>query len=478
MIAAPQPGRYARAFSARKWRRCAVAPLFRAVCFRPGFESVEQRTLLSTIVATPTLDFGNNSVAAFQGPTVIPATNAPAPSFVGDFDGQSDLLTVDAGSNELTLISGFDGPTPVTSTITSGGVDPSVAFAFATQTGYDNLLVGNTGDGVLALFNGTPEGLTLHSAQSVPGLRDASGLLVSTVSGREIQFFVLTSQPQGLVATEGPFVVVLSNPVSGVPQFFGPVSVSSPPSGSARASQGSSGVAQLVPLQESSLALIGTLLPLTIEATASGLASAGETQAVAALVPSATAPASLGQSLLGRGERSAPGGAGTEGQPLTLAGEPAGLGNPRAAAWQHYTLGTGEALERFDREHPELFQRSSEDASGTNSGTGQNEDERAKSAGTSIVESSTPTPSRVVVADVAGEVFDLICDNDSLAESPRWWRDDATGAKDVRLARNRNELSACVAFTSVVAGCLYFGAAGERGKANGRRNGARRRRWI
>ena len=33
----------------------------------------------------------------------------PAPSFVGNFNGQTDLVTVNAGSNDLTLISGFDG---------------------------------------------------------------------------------------------------------------------------------------------------------------------------------------------------------------------------------------------------------------------------------------------------------------------------------------------------------------------------------
>ena len=33
----------------------------------------------------------------------------PGPTFVGDFNGQTDLVTVNAGSNDLTLISDFDG---------------------------------------------------------------------------------------------------------------------------------------------------------------------------------------------------------------------------------------------------------------------------------------------------------------------------------------------------------------------------------
>ena len=48
----------------------------------------------------------------------------PVTSFVGNFNGQTDLVTVNAGSNDLTLISGFEGSDPVTSTIPSGGVDP------------------------------------------------------------------------------------------------------------------------------------------------------------------------------------------------------------------------------------------------------------------------------------------------------------------------------------------------------------------
>ncbi len=74
----------------------------------------------------------------------------PGPTFVGDFNGQTDLVTVNAGSNNLTLISDFDGADSVTTTISSGGVDPATAFEFSSDTGLDDLVVGNAGDGVLA----------------------------------------------------------------------------------------------------------------------------------------------------------------------------------------------------------------------------------------------------------------------------------------------------------------------------------------
>jgi hypothetical protein len=78
----------------------------------------------------------------------------PVASFVGSFNGQTDLVTINAGSNDLTLIVGFDGPNPATTTIASGGTDPTTAFAFASGSGFEDLVVGNTGDGVLALFEG------------------------------------------------------------------------------------------------------------------------------------------------------------------------------------------------------------------------------------------------------------------------------------------------------------------------------------
>src|SRR5262249_8316348 len=109
-------------------------------------------------------------------PTPFTVGANPVASFVGNFDGQTDLVTGNAGSNDLTLISGFNGPDPVTTTIPSGGVDPTTAFAFSAGNGFDDLVVGNEGDGVLALFEGGPGGLGLTSAASEPNLPDPTAL--------------------------------------------------------------------------------------------------------------------------------------------------------------------------------------------------------------------------------------------------------------------------------------------------------------
>ena len=81
------------------------------------------------------------------------------PSYARGPCGTTDLVTVNAGSNNLTLISGFEGTSPVTTTIASGGVDPGHGFfAFSSNSGPRDLVVGNAGDGVLSLFEGEQAG--------------------------------------------------------------------------------------------------------------------------------------------------------------------------------------------------------------------------------------------------------------------------------------------------------------------------------
>ena len=65
-----------------------------------------------------------------QQPRIYSVGADPIASFVGNFDGKTDLVTVNSGSNNLSLVSGFEGSAPVTSVLASGGVEPDAAFAF------------------------------------------------------------------------------------------------------------------------------------------------------------------------------------------------------------------------------------------------------------------------------------------------------------------------------------------------------------
>ena len=178
----------------------------------------------------------------------------PVQSIVGNFDGQPDLVTVNAGSNDLTLTSNFEGPDPSTTTISSGGLDPDAAFAFESSSGFDDLVVGNSGDGVLALFEGGQDGLSLMSTQVEPDLPSPTALAFSALTGGQIQFYAATAGREAVdlvslnLAVDTSFAVALPAP--------------------------SSTVAQLVPFEGSSLPLVAVVLTLTVEVSANELSLA------------------------------------------------------------------------------------------------------------------------------------------------------------------------------------------------------------
>ena len=179
-----------------------------------------------------------------QNPTIFPVGSNPGPLFVGNFDGKPDLVTVNAGSNDLTFISDFMGSSPVTSTISSGGIDPVAALMFPSGNGFDNLIVGNNGDGRLALFLGGLDGLNLAESMVDPEVAHPTALALDVLTGNLLQFYAGTEGVEAatlLAFNLGGVVAPVTPPVQQV--------------------------AQLQPLSESSLALIATLLSVTTETT-------------------------------------------------------------------------------------------------------------------------------------------------------------------------------------------------------------------
>jgi hypothetical protein len=110
------------------------------------------------------------------------ATGAdPGPLFVGNFTGnpgQLDLVTVNAGSNDLSFISDINGGNLVAQSIPSGGEQPvaAVAGSFGGSDGGEDLLVANNGDGHLALFLSGEDGLSLSQILEEPGLANPTAL--------------------------------------------------------------------------------------------------------------------------------------------------------------------------------------------------------------------------------------------------------------------------------------------------------------
>ena len=240
---------------------------------------------------------------------------------VGSFDGKPDLVTVNAGSPDLTLISDFMSADSVTSTIWSGGTEPDAAFSFSSGSGFDDLVVGNSGDGVLALFEGSEQGLTLTSKTN-SDLVGLTALTFSALTGGQIQFYAATA------GREVPTLVDLSLGRETQP----------PPS--------TNNLAQLVPLQQSSLAVVGTLLVTMIESPGAEVnLSPAETETTTALAFSLATPVSVGQGTPGQGGNDNAGGGGDEeaGTPADAAANRAG---PDASSWQTF-LSARQLVRRF-----------------------------------------------------------------------------------------------------------------------------------
>ena len=179
--------------------------------------------------------------------------------FVGNFTrpGQLDLVTVNAGSNDLTLIPDFLHGGQPSRTISSGGLDPVAAFEFSSGSGFDNLVVANNGDGTFALLEGGPDGLNLTATETEPGLPNPTDLAFLAFTGGQVQFYA---------ATEGSeAATLLTFPARG-------------------GDGGMPTVPGLQPLRDAALPLIATLLTLTIEtSTAEFNPSAFEGEAAAAV---------------------------------------------------------------------------------------------------------------------------------------------------------------------------------------------------
>jgi hypothetical protein len=261
-----------------------------------------------------------------RNPTIFPAGLNPGPVFFGNFDGRPDLVSVDAGSNDLTLISGITSPDFSIRTVSSGGVDPVTAFAFDSGEGFDSLVVGNSEDGVLALLLGGPDGLSLSSTMTEPDVPSPTALVFSALTGGQVQFFAATAGREEAI----PLAFDLpAEPVAPPPTPAAPPSVAHP-----------------VPLTESSLSMAGTLLTVSLQTPGveSDLATAESVATTAVVFLTATGP-SVGQSPPGQDDSAAPQGddTGTPAEPSDPTAETVEERADRppqaGSVWKRYLLG-------------------------------------------------------------------------------------------------------------------------------------------
>ncbi len=259
-----------------------------------------------------------------QVPTIFPVGINPTALFVGQFSDQPgmDLVTVNSGSDSVSLVSGLGTATPVSQSMPSGGIDPTAAIAVGlTANGPQSLLVANNADGNFSLFQPDDNGLALSSVLSSSGLPNPSGLALASFTSANLEFYATNDGAEsasvlGFQLEESATASALSASTAG-------------PS------------AQLLSLNETSLALVGTLLTVSLnlesEAFESGEAATG--------APSASGPGGAGNSLLG-----------SKGGPdeIEATVEPTGV-QPAANAlnplsWARFVIGLDQAIEAIRKE--------------------------------------------------------------------------------------------------------------------------------
>jgi large repetitive protein len=134
-----------------------------------------------------------------QSPIIYNVGTNPTGLFVGSFMPGSgpDLVTVNSGSNTLSLISGLAGASPFVQSISSGGVDPTAAFAVnLSGNGPESLVVANSGSGDIAFFQPSADGLALSSVLSSAGLPNPSALALASVKGDNLEFYATNEGEQ------------------------------------------------------------------------------------------------------------------------------------------------------------------------------------------------------------------------------------------------------------------------------------------
>jgi hypothetical protein len=130
-----------------------------------------------------------------QNPTIYPVGQAPSALFLGKFSGLGlGLATLNAGSSDGTLITGLGSSSPLTQTFPTGGDRPTTGFAGDfTGSGFTDLVVGNNGDGHLALLLGGAAGLSLSQTLTSAGAPNPTGLSFAGVSDGLLDFYVSTA---------------------------------------------------------------------------------------------------------------------------------------------------------------------------------------------------------------------------------------------------------------------------------------------
>jgi FG-GAP-like repeat len=130
-----------------------------------------------------------------MNPMIIPLPESPGPLLPGFFGPGPglDIVVLDPGTSEVTLISGLSGGSPTIQQIPSGGLDPVAAVTVQGSNGFDDLVVANNADGAVALLAGGPQGLALAQVNDSLDFMNPTGLAFASISNFSLEVYAATA---------------------------------------------------------------------------------------------------------------------------------------------------------------------------------------------------------------------------------------------------------------------------------------------
>ena len=275
-----------------------------------------------------------------QATTTYPVGHDPVALFSGNFGQGPGLATLNAGSNDGTLISGAGSPNPVIQSFPTGGNSPISGFV-GNYNGFADLVVANNGDGNLALVLGGNSGLSLSQSVSSAAAPNPTSVSFGGFENGVLSFYVSTSGREAALemafnlGAEAPIVGPGSEPSPGPSPAPGLTIVQ---------------VSELGGSNSSAFDLIATLVTLTVlpENLESDLeSSGGGTALLAGFSPGGSVGS--GQSLLSLST----GNDGGDGEPevntpaeLTTAGEATAPAD-RLAPWARFAVRLDDAWQEL-----------------------------------------------------------------------------------------------------------------------------------
>jgi hypothetical protein len=221
-----------------------------------------------------------NNVQVFPGvgggffaetPTTYAVGQAPSGLFLGNFDGSgTGIAALNAGSNTISLID----PGGAIQSIPTGGLRPSSGFAGDfTNSGFTDLVVGDSADGHIALLLGGVSGLSLSQTLFSADAPSPTALSFRGLSDGVLSFYVASAGHEAALSlafdlTGGPGAegTPTGGPgTEGAPGEPVPGEALSPVGALAQVATGTfQQVAQLVSLNSSSLDLVASLFTVAV----------------------------------------------------------------------------------------------------------------------------------------------------------------------------------------------------------------------